>query len=272
MEEDAPWEFTRDRSIELISIGLGLGLFHCLTPDHLSALSALSVGGGWKSFATGVRWSVGHSISLTLVTIVFIIGKGQLDLNYYSRYFDVAVGGFMIAIGSYGILSTTRTFQDNLKKKLDATPPRGVNKALIVPADEEKRAELESEPLLDTLGHHHHHDLSINIPFLDMNDKATQRVVSLAMGLLHGVAGPGGILGVIPAVEMGHWQSSTIYLGSFITGSTISMGSFAALYGEATRRLGASAGETVELGLRIFSSFASVLVGVVWIAVTMSKW
>lgn len=280
MEEDAPWEFTRDRSIELISIGLGLGLFHCLTPDHLSALSALSVGGGWKSFATGVRWSVGHSISLTLVTIVFIMGKGQLDLNYYSRYFDVAVGGFMIAIGSYGILSTTRTFQDNLKKKLDATPPRGVNKrsskqdeetALIVSADEEKRAELKSEPLLDTLGHHHH-DLPINIPFLDMNDKATQRVVSLVMGLLHGVAGPGGILGVIPAVEMGHWQSSTIYLGSFITGSTISMGSFAALYGEATRRLGASAGETVEVGLRIFSSIASVLVGVVWIAVTMSKW
>ena len=58
------------------------------------------------------------------------------------------------------------------------------------------------------------------------------------MGLLHGVAGPGGILGVLPAVEMQHWQSSTLYLGTFIITSTLSMGLFAACYGEFTRRLG----------------------------------
>jgi hypothetical protein len=277
MEEDAPWEFDRDRSCSHISIGLGLGLFHCLTPDHLAALSALSVGGGWKSFTTGVRWSVGHSISLTIVTAIFITFKGRLDLHSYSRYFDVAVGGFMIAIGSYGILSSVKTWNDKQKKKLDASPARLSGVAKKKAKDEEmallSTPELEREDSVASFDDlNHHHDLPTHIPLLDMNDKATQRVVSLAMGLLHGVAGPGGILGVLPAVEMQHWQSSTIYLSSFVIGSTISMGCFAALYGEATRRLGASAGESVEMGLRLFSSLASVLVGVVWIAVTFSQW
>jgi hypothetical protein len=275
MEEDAPWEFTRDKSYRHMSIGLALGLFHCLTPDHLAALSALSVGGGWKSFTTGVRWSIGHSISLSIVTIIFIAFKGKLDLHSYSRYFDVAVGGFMIAIGSYGILSSTKNWNDKQKKKLDASPSR-LSKSMVTATKDEEIAMMnksaEKTYSMTEIEFHHHHEIPTHIPFLDMQDKATQRMVSLAMGLLHGVAGPGGILGVLPAVEMQHWQSSTIYLSSFIVGSTVSMGCFASLYGEATRRLGASAGEPVEMGLSVFSSLASVLVGVVWIALTFSQW
>jgi hypothetical protein len=41
------------------------------------------------------------------------------------------------------------------------------------------------------------------------------------------------------------------------------MGTFAALYGESTRRLGAST-ESVELALSIFSSGMSIIVGVIW--------
>jgi hypothetical protein len=255
------WEFG-PRSLELITIGGFLGAFHVLTPDHLSALSALSVAGGWRSFHHGVRWSAGHSISLTVITVLFIVFKGTLDLNYFGRYCDLAVGFFMIVIGLYGILSTTRSWKDKQKQK---------HKEEVVDQLESSRhgAAAESSSLL-FMEHGHHDDLlPAHIPFLDMNDRATQRVVSLAMGLLHGVAGPGGILGVLPAVEMQHWQNSAIYLGSFIVASTVSMGSFAALWGEGTRRLGATAGETVELGIRVLSSSASVLVGVVWIAITV---
>ena len=131
---------------------------------------------------------------------------------------------------------------------------------------EKKSVDVESPDLLDLMVHSH----DVTIPFIDMSNNTTQRIVSIAMGLLHGVAGPGGILGVLPALELQHWQSSTIYLGSFIVTSTLSMGIFAAAYGEGTKRLGASS-ESLELALRLISSSASMLVGIVWIAITASS-
>ena len=103
---------------------------------------------------------------------------------------------------------------------------------------------------------------------IDMRDPFIQKVVSFSIGLLHGVAGPGGILGVLPAVEMRSLKSSTVYLSSFIIASTLSMGMFASLYGEITKRLGATQ-SLVDLSLRIFSSTMSVLVGILWFVLSI---
>lgn len=103
---------------------------------------------------------------------------------------------------------------------------------------------------------------------IDMHEPITQRIVSFLIGLLHGIAGPGGILGVLPAVEMQCWQSAFIYLGSFVVSSTVSMGAFAALYGEVTKRLSATA-DCMELGLGVFSASMSVIVGLVWVVLSV---
>lgn len=121
--------------------------------------------------------------------------------------------------------------------------------------------------------YHSHDVVSISeacplLPFVDMHDPTTQRIISFSIGLLHGVAGPGGILGVLPAVEMQNWRYSFIYLGSFIFASTLSMGAFAALYGELTKRLGATA-ESVELGLSVFSAAMSIIVGTIWLVLSL---
>lgn len=120
---------------------------------------------------------------------------------------------------------------------------------------------------------HSHDDISLSetcplLPFIDMHDPTTQRFISFSIGLLHGVAGPGGILGVLPAVEMQNWRYSFVYLGSFILASTLSMGAFAALYGEVTKRLGATA-ESVELALSVFSAAMSIIVGTIWLVLSL---
>ncbi len=119
---------------------------------------------------------------------------------------------------------------------------------------------------------HDHHNIMAEdcpwCPFIDTRDPFTLKVVSFSIGLLHGVAGPGGILGVLPAVEMQNYYSSFLYLGSFILASTLSMGTFAALYGELTKRIGATA-ESIELGLNIFSSAMSIIVGTVWFVLSL---
>lgn len=116
---------------------------------------------------------------------------------------------------------------------------------------------------------HHHSELDEACgkdcwcPLVDMRDPLTQRIASFSIGILHGVAGPGGILGVLPAVEMTSWQASIVYLGSFVVASTLSMGAFAALYGEATKRIGA-AQFFFDFVVRVFSSSMSIIVGVIW--------
>ena len=101
----------------------------------------------------------------------------------------------------------------------------------------------------------------------EFNDPMTQNLLSFVIGVVHGVAGPGGILGVLPAVEMTQISSSVIYLGSFIFASTLSMGVFAALYGEITKRLSATA-DVMEYAVRLFSCSVSIIVGCIWIVLS----
>lgn len=104
---------------------------------------------------------------------------------------------------------------------------------------------------------------------LDMRDPWTQKIVSFSIGILHGAAGPGAILGVLPAVEMQSWVASSTYLFAFVVSSTLCMGIFAALYGELTKRLGSTA-DGAELCLRVFSSSCSVVVGALWLVLSFT--
>mmetsp|Transcript_37143 Transcript_37143/g.49275 ORF Transcript_37143/g.49275 Transcript_37143/m.49275 type:complete len:232 (+) Transcript_37143:399-1094(+) len=89
-------------------------------------------------------------------------------------------------------------------------------------------------------------------------------ILALGIGLVHGVAGPGGVLGVIPAVHLKNPFLAALYLGTFCVTSTVVMGTFAALYGTYSKRLGAGAVQK-EFYMEIFSSCLSILVGFTWI-------
>ncbi len=58
---------------------------------------------------------------------------------------------------------------------------------------------------------------------VDMESPLVQRVVAFVIGVVHGIAGPGGILGVLPAVQLHSWQKASLYLGTFCLASTLIM-------------------------------------------------
>jgi len=127
--------------------------------------------------------------------------------------------------------------------------------------------------------HHHGYDDG-NSPFL-----------ALCAGIVHGLAGPGGVLGVVPAIQLHDAGLAACYLVTFCASSTLTMGTFAAAYGTFTSFLAkcwsrssksnsrsrsiqnndndnddsSEAAAVVEFWIRCFSSSLSVLVGVVWL-------
>eukprot|EP00293_Proteomonas_sulcata_P016031 CAMPEP_0184301674 /NCGR_PEP_ID=MMETSP1049-20130417/11813_1 /TAXON_ID=77928 /ORGANISM="Proteomonas sulcata, Strain CCMP704" /LENGTH=334 /DNA_ID=CAMNT_0026612733 /DNA_START=535 /DNA_END=1539 /DNA_ORIENTATION=- len=97
----------------------------------------------------------------------------------------------------------------------------------------------------------------------DCKNATVQRLMALCVGIVHGIAGPGGVLGVLPAVSLHDGIKSGAYLGSFCATSILAMGSFAAVWGELTSRLGSTS--RVQFWLMLVSSMASVGVGILWL-------
>eukprot|EP00483_Globobulimina_turgida_P008599 UN08617 len=105
--------------ISVIGTALGLGVVHVMTgPDHLSALSTLSVGKPLKTaFGLGVRWGCGHSFGLLIVAIIFFAVGQHVNLSVLSYWADLFVGIFMILLGVWYILKAFRERMKYLKKK-----------------------------------------------------------------------------------------------------------------------------------------------------------
>uniref|UniRef100_A0AAV1TDY0 Uncharacterized protein n=2 Tax=Peronospora matthiolae TaxID=2874970 RepID=A0AAV1TDY0_9STRA len=118
-------------------------------------------------------------------------------------------------------------------------------------------AEFATDPMCD----------GVRFPTIDFRNARTQKFTALLVGIVHGIAGPGGILGVLPAVGLHDTVKSFIYLGSFCLTSIVTMGVFAAGYGEATGRLG-DRSEILAFRISIFSSLLSVIVGILWLVLT----
>jgi hypothetical protein len=202
---------------------------------------------------------------MVTVAIIFIALKGNLDLRTLGRYCDVLVGIFMMVLGAFGIFSALKTYNDKGKMKSDedlhSLSETGTH--LSVSDQQAHKILFEEEEIDESIKF-----CSKYLPFLDVRDQFNQRVLSFLIGMLHGVAGPGGILGVLPAVEMQNWRSSSLYLSSFVVASTLSMGGFAAIYGEITKRIG-STQHFLEFLLRAFSSLMSITVGVIWVVLSV---
>ncbi len=91
------------------------------------------------------------------------------------------------------------------------------------------------------------------------NSACFHRCLALFAGLVHGVAGPGGVLGVIPAVQIRNPWLGTLYLATFCITSTLTMGCFAAFYGKLFKKAG------WEFRIECASAFLSLAVGILWL-------
>jgi len=263
--------------LSLVGVGLGFGIVHVLTgPDHMSALATIcaNVSPG-KAFLLGIQWGIGHSIGLVLVAVILLAAMAPVDEDEdaddeidvpenISNVLECFVGIFMILLGLFGCWAAFRKkskqqygkeaeddiFMENNETALDehaAKPAKSITPFSIIYDDEEEQ---------------------IVPPGDSPASFSTRTFITICIGIVHGVAGPGGVLGVLPAVSLHNWSLAMIYLMSFCVSSTFTMGTFAALYGVCSTRLGYSIsmlGKNGVFYVELFSAFLSILVGILWL-------
>ena len=91
--------------------------------------------------------------------------------------------------------------------------------------------------------------------------------MAFGAGVLHGIAGPGGVLGVMVALKLNDWFKSCFYLLLFFIASIVTMALYAFIYSSITNKLTQISNneEKCNFMLKVFSASLSIIVGILWL-------
>ncbi len=226
-----------ERNPLLITLaGVIAGFIHVITgPDHLTAVAPLSIGGGSRSWKTGLRWGLGHSGGVVVIGLFSLFLREILPIQLISTWSERLVGVTLIGIGIWGL---RRSVQHRVHT------------------------------------HAHTHDGSTHVHIhvhgtdaahtLDQSPRHLHTHAAFAIGTLHGLAGGSHVIGVLPAVTLGsRWEAIT-YLASFGIGTLAAMAGFAFTIGIFASRAPAG-GTHAWRWLMTSSSVMAMGVGAYWL-------
>ncbi|MBK9973592.1 MAG: High-affinity nickel transporter [Planctomycetes bacterium] len=227
-----------------LAVGTGLlaGIAHTfMGADHLAALMPLSVNRKLRAAIQGVRWGVGHSMGVIVVTLLLLVGREKLNLEFFSEWGERMVGAMLILFGMWGLRQAAR---QNLHLHDHAH-------------DDQSHA------------HWHVHGTQAHDPAESGMQKHVHTHAAFAAGTLHGLAGMAHLLGVLPALMAPTIFVSCTYLAGFATGSIVSMAVFAGGFGVITARLGAKSPMLLKASMYV-SAVLCLLIGLAWIFLPMA--
>jgi ABC-type nickel/cobalt efflux system permease component RcnA len=225
----------------LILTALSLGFLHALEVDHMLAVTTFVAGRPALRTAAvfGLRWGLGHSVA------VMALGGGLLATGLrwpagYDAIGEGLVGLMLVGLGCWALRAS---------RNLHLHPPaeHGDHAHLHVHADGATHA----HPHAPSAGaeHHHHHAAGHGITLV---------------GLMHGLAGSGGVVAILPVTFLGSVGLGLAYLAAFGVGVTVGMILYAAVAALAMQR---AASHSVAWGRRLMGmvGVAGVVVGGWWI-------
>ena len=188
-------------------LGLALGMRHALEPDHLAAVSTLAseerrMGRGAM---LGAFWGVGHTLALFLVGGVLALLQRQMPEGL-AQLFEFGVALMLIGLGLRAIR-------------------RARVQGVIGPEHEHAHGR-----------HHHRHPGQASHVHLGRSTFAAR---SLAVGVIHGLAGSGALTALVIA-DLPTTSSRLAYIGLFGFGSVLGMALLSGLAGWPLARIGKS--------------------------------
>lgn len=234
-------------------------------------MAALSSGRSWReALKLGVQWGLGHSVGIAVVAVVALAVGHALNLLVLREVCNYLTGVSLLLLGVWTLLSGVSAY----RAAADASPSTAATASdwskvqcqdasyIQLPADGSCR----DPHLLELHYHAHDHDHGHGCSWDPRNwSCSSSAVASVCVGIVHGVAGPGELLGVLPVLAIHHVTPAIAYLVGFSLSSALGMGVFAAVYGELTR-CWALKSSVVALTVATISALLSIGVGAAWIA------
>lgn len=187
----------------------------------------------------------------------------EYDDDVESRIFKAArsIGRMTEQIGN-SVMTVPLNRLNSSIKSIGSAGSAGSGNGLLKKSPSQLLLERHEELLEDFGGGGSSHD-----DIVPTRSSCTTGSLAVLTGIMHGVAGPGGVLGIIPAVQLRDPYLSSVYLGTFCLTSCLVMGGFAAFYGSFSKWLaGGGDGSTNRVFMVEFGSASlSIFVGLIWI-------
>jgi hypothetical protein len=210
------------------ALGAVLGVRHALEPDHLAAVSTLVAERPRPAQAAllGALWGVGHAAALLVVGVVLLAARGSLPAAAITAA-ELLVAAMLVVLGVRAVTLALRGGHG--------------------PVAAHRHGAVE----------HVHGGAAAHLHLRGR----TLAVRPLIVGLVHGLAGSGGLTALALA-EMPSRAGALAYLGAFAIGSVAAMAAVSGLAGASLGRL--VRGPRARIGLLAGAGALSVLVGIGW--------
>ena len=179
--------------LSLLSLGFLLGLNHALDADHVAAILTIATENRtfWRSSLIGFCWGVGHTVILLVVGTAVLLFKLTIP-SAWAKLFEVAVGLMLVGLGLSVAIALWR-------------------ERVHLHAHWHEHGEQHRHLHSHSRGAHHDHLHRFRLEYK-----------SLAVGMVHGLAGSAAllllVLAAVPSLGVG-----LVYILVFGAGSILGM-------------------------------------------------
>jgi high-affinity nickel permease len=179
--------------LSLLSLGFLLGLKHALDADHVAAILTIATENRtfWRSSLIGFCWGVGHTVILLVVGTAVLLFKFTIP-SAWAKLFEVAVGVMLVGLGLSVAFALWR-------------------ERVHLHAHWHDHGEQHRHLHSHSRGAHHDHLHRFRLEYK-----------SLAVGMVHGLAGSAAllllVLAAVPSLSVG-----LVYILVFGAGSILGM-------------------------------------------------
>jgi len=221
-----------------VVLGFVLGLRHALEPDHVIAVSTIvTAEPNWRrSSLIGSFWGLGHATSLLTLGGLIVALRINITELAASRL-EIVVSLMLLGLGLYAIRSARAGFRLHAHKHTHRDEAGAPEKEHI----HLHLHQAHAEPL-----HRHEHVLRFGLrPY--------------AVGLLHGIAGSGGLALLVMATAKTA-VAGLLYMAALALGALVGMGVLSGLLTLPLSTLRARY-ETLHLRFQLLSGVCSIAFG-----------
>ena len=187
-----------------ILTGFAAGAIHVVSgADHLVSMAPSSIKKSpSRALKEGFKWGFGHSIGILILSSLALLAKDLINIDKVSSFAELTVGIFLLVVGVWAIRSSI-----------------GLN--------------IHMHKHRHTSGEPHKH---VHLHFLGKKFHDRHTHTSTSLGLIHGLAGGGHLLAVLPALALPAF-GAFLYMISYLIGSVTAMALSILLFSIASSRI-----------------------------------